>query len=154
MQSTGAMPHMLVMTATPIPRTLALTVYGDLDVSIIDELPPGRTPVFTKKFRESQREKVYQKVAQAVSAGQQAYVVLPLVEESDKEGWTPFGMQPVHEELQHGLLHELRLGLCTERWGPTKRPGDESVFEGHLDVLVATGNRSWHRCAERIRDGD
>ncbi|MCC6810804.1 MAG: ATP-dependent DNA helicase RecG [Deltaproteobacteria bacterium] len=77
-------PHLLVMTATPIPRTLALTVYGDLDVSIIDELPPGRTPVKTELVRETKREQLHQKMQKQLEEGRQIYVVYPLVEESEK----------------------------------------------------------------------
>ena len=140
MESTGAVPHMLVMTATPIPRTLALTVYGDLDVSIIDQLPPGRTPVRTKKFREAQREHVYKEVIEAVAAGQQAYVVLPLVEESDKEGMENIrDATSTHDELQHGLLHHLKLGLLHGKMGTDEKDRVMRAFSaGQLDVLVAT----------------
>jgi ATP-dependent DNA helicase RecG len=77
-------PHFLVMTATPIPRTLAMTVYGDLDVSIVDELPPGRSPIITKKAFSSKREQVFQFMCEQVAQGRQAYVIYPLVEESEK----------------------------------------------------------------------
>src|SRR2546426_5770014 len=80
----GEHPDLLVMTATPIPRTLALTIYGDLDASVLDELPPGRTPIATKVYRDSAREKAYEVVRRELRAGRQAYVVLPLVEESEK----------------------------------------------------------------------
>src|SRR2546428_9684935 len=80
----GWRPDVLVMTATPIPRTLALTLYGDLDASVLDELPPGRTPIATKVYRDSAREKAYEVVRRELRAGRQAYVVLPLVEESEK----------------------------------------------------------------------
>jgi len=80
----GSRPDVLVMTATPIPRTLALTLYGDLDVSVLDELPPGRTPIATRVYRDSQRERAYDVVRRELKAGRQAYVVLPLVEESEK----------------------------------------------------------------------
>src|SRR5205085_9025311 len=76
-------PDMLVMTATPIPRTLALTIYGDLDVSVIDELPPGRKPIRTKHVTEAGVEGVYSFVAQEIAAGRQAYVVYPIVEETE-----------------------------------------------------------------------
>ena len=77
-------PHMLVMTATPIPRTLAMTVYGDLDVSIIDELPPGRKPIKTIHFFDSKRKQVYDFMRDELKKGRQAYVVFPLIEESEK----------------------------------------------------------------------
>jgi len=84
LMSKGVFPDVLVMTATPIPRTLAMTLYGDLDVSVIDELPPGRTPVKTRVFNDKQRARVYEAVASEVQKGHQAYVVYPLVEESEK----------------------------------------------------------------------
>jgi ATP-dependent DNA helicase RecG len=84
MMSKGKRPDVLVMTATPIPRTLALTLYGDLDSSVIDELPPGRTPIATRVYRDSTREKAYDVIRKELRAGRQAYVVLPLVEESEK----------------------------------------------------------------------
>lgn len=80
----GSNPDVLVMTATPIPRTLAMTVYGDLDISVIDELPPGRTPVKTKVFHEKERQKVYEMIGREIEKGHQAYVVYPLIEESEK----------------------------------------------------------------------
>ena len=80
----GANPDMLLMTATPIPRTLSLTIYGDLDVSAIDELPPGRKPIMTRIFHEGERQKAYQAVKEQLDKGHQAYIVYPLVEESDK----------------------------------------------------------------------
>src|SRR4029077_2264152 len=80
----GMNPDVLVMTATPIPRSLAMTVYGDLDVSIIDELPPGRTPIETRVFGEEGRQEVKRLIAGEVRAGRQIYVVYPLVEESEK----------------------------------------------------------------------
>jgi ATP-dependent DNA helicase RecG len=80
----GDRPHILLMTATPIPRSLALTLYGDIDVSVIRELPPGRQPIKTKMVREKEREAVYKKMREVIGAGQQCYVVYPLVEESEK----------------------------------------------------------------------
>ena len=138
--STGCIPHILVMTATPIPRTLALTVYGDLDVSVIDELPPGRTPVTTRLHKEQGRQRVYERVREAVAQGQQAYVVLPLVEESDKEGMDRIrDATSTHEELQHGLLAGLRLGLVHGKLGSDEKDCLMRAFAEHrLDVLVAT----------------
>src|SRR5258707_897255 len=80
----GHRPDVLVMTATPIPRTLALTLYGDLDSSVLDELPPGRTPVATRVYKDAAREKAYEVIRRELGAGRQVYVVLPLVEESEK----------------------------------------------------------------------
>lgn len=136
----GASPHMLVMTATPIPRTLALTVYGDLDVSVIDELPPGRTPIETHLFRDTQRQQVYRQVRQAVEAGRQAYVVFPLVEESDKEGMESLrDATGAAEELAAGILEGLRLGLLHGRMSADEKDRTMRAFAEHrLDVLVAT----------------
>src|SRR6266700_3712713 len=78
-------PDVLVMTATPIPRTLDLTLYGDLDVSVIDELPPGRTPVSTRVVGDERAAEVWELVRKAVAAGRQAYVVYPVIEESEKD---------------------------------------------------------------------
>ncbi|MBP5725018.1 MAG: ATP-dependent DNA helicase RecG, partial [Bacteroidales bacterium] len=77
-------PHVLVMTATPIPRTLAMTLYGDLDVSIIDELPPGRKPIRTAKLRNSQRQKMYELMREQIAQGRQVYIVYPLIQESER----------------------------------------------------------------------
>src|SRR5205085_1147075 len=84
LMSKGKRPDVLVMTATPIPRTLQLTIYGDLDSSVLDELPPGRTPIATRVYRDSARDKAYDVIRKELRAGRQAYVVLPLVEESEK----------------------------------------------------------------------
>ena len=79
----GVYPHVLVMTATPIPRSLAMTLYGDMDVSVIDEMPPGRQAIQTKRYYESQRDKAYAFMKREVKKGRQAYVVCPLIEESE-----------------------------------------------------------------------
>ena len=81
----GVSPHVLVMTATPIPRTLALTLYGDLDISVIDEMPPGRTPIETRWSEESQLPGVWEFLRREIAAGRQAYVVYPVIEESKQE---------------------------------------------------------------------
>ncbi len=110
LMSKGVRPDVLVMTATPIPRTLAMTLYGDLDVSLIDELPPGRTPIVTKVFNEKQRSRVYDQMQSQLAAGHQCYVVYPLVEESetlDLEDATQ-GAEKIRAAFpghQVGLLH-------------------------------------------------
>lgn len=138
--SLGATPHMLLMTATPIPRTLALTVYGDLDVSIIDELPPGRTPIKTFLYRSKQREQVYQRVQQAVHAGRQAYVVFPLVEESDKEGMDKLlDATSSALELSQGPLAGLAVGLLHGRMTYEEKDAVMQAFaRGEVQVLVST----------------
>src|SRR5262245_50344798 len=127
----------LVMSATPIPRTLALTLYGDLAVSTLDELPPGRTPVRTELCRESRRERVYARVREEVAAGHQAYIVYPLVEESEKTALR--AATTMVEELGAGPLAGLRLGLVH---GRMKAEAKDSVMRqfkaGEHDVLVST----------------
>ena len=138
--SLGTSPHVLVMTATPIPRTLALTVYGDLDVSIIDALPPGRQPICTQLLAERQRAVAYKAVCAAVAAGQQAYVVFPLVEESDKEGMDRLrDATSSAVELQAGPLAGLRVGILHGRLTADEKEVVMRAFASRaLDVLVAT----------------
>ncbi|HYD09869.1 MAG TPA: ATP-dependent DNA helicase RecG, partial [Acidimicrobiales bacterium] len=134
----AAVPDVLVMTATPIPRTAAMTVYGDLDVSVLDELPPGRTPIRTEWARGPLAEaNAWAKVRDEVAAGHQAYVVCPLIEESEK--LEVASAQETFDELSAGELHGLRMGLLH---GRVKGADKESVMDafraGELDVLVAT----------------
>jgi ATP-dependent DNA helicase RecG len=133
-----AVPDVLVMTATPIPRTAAMTVYGDLDVSVLDELPPGRTPIVTRWARDEADEAVvWQQVRDEVGAGRQAYVVCPLIEESEK--LEVRSAQETYEELTAGELHGLRVGLLHGRVAPVDKEAVMSAFRrGELDVLVAT----------------
>lgn len=136
----AAVPHMLVMTATPIPRTLALTVYSDLEVSIIDELPPGRQPIATRVFRDGERGKVYAQVREQVALGRQAYVVFPLVEESDKEGMDEIrAAKESADELLAGPLQGLRLALLHGRLsGEEKEAVMQAFLRRDVDVLIAT----------------
>jgi len=119
----GYQPDMLVLTATPIPRTLAMTVYGDLDVSVIDELPPGRKPVRTFLFTEAQRRRAYQILRDELRSGRQAYVIYPLIEESEKSDLQA-AIQGA-EQLQQGELAEFRVGLLH---GRMKAAEKESVM--------------------------
>jgi ATP-dependent DNA helicase RecG len=133
-----AVPDVLVMTATPIPRTAAMTVYGDLDVSVLDELPPGRTPIKTVWAQGPLAEaEAWQRVRDEVAAGHQAYVVTPLIEESEK--LEVASAQETFDELSAGELHGLRLGLLH---GKVKAADKESTMDAfranELDVLVAT----------------
>ena len=133
----GLRPHVLVMTATPIPRTLALTLYGDLDVSVIDELPPGRTPVTTKLFSNRSRDKAFELVRREVAAGRQAYVVLPLVEDSEKMDLRSAVAE--YERLSQGDLQGLSLGLVHGRLDSDERAQAMEAFRsGRTQVLVAT----------------
>ena len=127
----------LVMSATPIPRTLALTLYGDLAVSTLDELPPGRTPIATELCRESRRERVYARIHEEVAAGHQAYVVYPLVEESEKSALRA-ATTMVHE-LGAGPLAGLRLALVHGRMKGEEKDAVMRAFKaGEADVLVST----------------
>jgi ATP-dependent DNA helicase RecG len=134
----GAVPDVLVMTATPIPRTAAMTVYGDLDVSILDELPPGRTPIETSWARtEEQQAAVWEGVRREVAEGRQAYVVCPLVEESEKLEVS--SATETYEQLRAGELEGLRVGLLHGRVPPAEKEETMRLFrDGRLDVLVAT----------------
>ncbi len=136
--ATRAVPDVLVMTATPIPRTAAMTVYGDLDVSVLDELPPGRTPVTTYCANGPlEAAAAWSEVRAAVAAGHQAYVVCPLVEESDK--LEVASAEATYAELASGELSGLRLGLLHGRMASSEKEAVMDAFRrGELDVLVAT----------------
>ncbi|MHC5028483.1 MAG: ATP-dependent DNA helicase RecG [Planctomycetota bacterium] len=129
-------PHVLVMTATPIPRTLSLTIFGDLDVSVIDELPPGRTPIDTRLVDQGRRDEVYEWIAERVATGQQAYVVVPVVDESS------LGLADVQghlEMLGSGPLRTARVAGMHGRLPRDEREVTMNAFRaGEIDVLVAT----------------
>jgi ATP-dependent DNA helicase RecG len=133
-----AVPDVLVMTATPIPRTAAMTVYGDLDVSTLDELPPGRTPVRTRWARGPLDEaEAWARVKEEVAAGHQAYVVCPLIEESDR--LEARSAQATFDELAAGELADLRLALLHGRVPAAEREATMAAFRaGSIDALVAT----------------
>jgi ATP-dependent DNA helicase RecG len=134
----GAVPDVLVMTATPIPRTAAMTVYGDLDVTVLDELPPGRTPITTVWARgELEETAAWEQVRQQVAAGHQAYVVCPLIDESEKI--QARSATEEYEALRTGELADLRLGLLHGQMAAKEREAGMAAFRrGELDVLVAT----------------
>jgi ATP-dependent DNA helicase RecG len=133
----GYKPDVLVLTATPIPRTLAMTVYGDLDASVIDVLPPGRKPVRTFLFHDTQRRRAYQIVRDELRAERQAYVVYPLVEESEKTDLQA-AIQGA-EQLQKGELSEFRVGLLHGRMKAAEKEAVMADFKsGTIQVLVAT----------------
>ncbi len=130
-------PHALVMTATPIPRSLAMTVYGDLAVSVIREMPPGRKPVATKLYREKDREKVYDLVRSEVRDGHQAFVVYPLVEESDKLELKDAKSMARHFRLE--VFPDLEVGLVHGRMRSADKDRVMRSFQkGDVQVLVAT----------------
>lgn len=134
----GRTPDMLVMTATPIPRTAAMTVYGDLDVSVLDELPPGRTPIVTHHAHGLLLEsRVWASVREQVAAGRQAYVVTPLIDESEKLDVA--SAQETFERLVNEELAGLRIGLLHGRLGSAEKEETMELFRsGQFDVLVAT----------------
>lgn len=133
----GYKPDVLVLTATPIPRTLAMTVYGDLDVSVIDVLPPGRKPVRTFLFHDTQRRRAYQIVRDELRAGRQAYVVYPLVDESEKSDLQA-AIQGA-EQLQNGEFHDFRVGLLHGRMKAAEKEAVMADFKaGTIQLLVAT----------------
>jgi ATP-dependent DNA helicase RecG len=133
----GENPDVLVMTATPIPRTLTMTLYGDLDLSIIDELPPGRRPVKTHRKRAHQRAQVYEAVRQLIQQGQQAYVVCPLITESEK--LQVKAAEELAKHLQEEVFPKLRVGLLHGQMKPMEK---EEIMErfraGEIDILVST----------------
>ncbi|HET19050.1 MAG TPA: ATP-dependent DNA helicase RecG [Chromatiales bacterium] len=129
-------PHQLVMTATPIPRTLAMTAYADLDVSVLDELPPGRTPVHTAAVPDTRRDEVMDRLGAACRAGRQAYWVCTLIEESEK--LEAQAAEAAHLQLSEALP-DLRIGLVHGRMKPRDKEEVMQDFKaGRLDILVAT----------------
>ena len=134
----GTHPDVLVMTATPIPRTLALTVYGDLDVSVIDEMPPGRKPIVTEHVDETRIEQVYSELLRKqIEAGRQAYVVYPVIEESETLAMK--AAVKMHEHLSQVVFPDLRVGLLHGKLSPAeKEVAMESFQRGETQILVAT----------------
>ncbi len=133
----GLNPHMLVMTATPIPRTLALTLYGDLDISVIDELPPGRQTVKTKWLKPQQRDSAYTFIRRQVAEGRQAFIICPLIEES--EAITAQAAVVEYERLSQEVFPDLRLGLLHGRLSAGDKDAVMERFRaGELDILIST----------------
>ncbi len=151
----GRAPDTLVMTATPIPRTLALTIYGDLDVSVIDELPAGRKPIKTRKLTEAEAVQAYEFVRQQVARGAQAYIVYPVIEEQEAEEKPargrgarsrklPFAGElksavKMYEHLSEKVFPELRVGLLHGRLGSEEKDRTMQAFQsGEIQILVGT----------------
>jgi ATP-dependent DNA helicase RecG len=131
-------PDVLVMTATPIPRTLAMTLYGDLDVSVIDELPPGRTAVSTRVVGDERAAEVWEFLRKTVAAGRQAYVVYPVIEESEKDSGLKAAIK-MYAELRKKVFPELQVGLLHGRMSAEEKDETMRRFKaGELQVLVAT----------------
>ncbi|HUI66713.1 MAG TPA: ATP-dependent DNA helicase RecG [Nitrospirota bacterium] len=133
----GYDPDVLVMTATPIPRTLALTVYGDLDVSVIDELPPGRSPIITRLYFESRRREAYQFIENEIGKGRQAYVVYPLVEETEKSDLKAATEMATY--LQKDIFPSWKVGLLHGRMKADEKEAVMAEFKsGKTHILVST----------------
>jgi ATP-dependent DNA helicase RecG len=133
----GRHPDILVMTATPIPRSLALTVYGDLSLSVIDQLPPGRLPVKTRIVPTGNRQRAYDLIRAEVAAGRQAYIVYPLVEESEKSDLLAASEGAAH--LQEMVFPGVRIGLLHGRMkGEEKEAAMRAFKDGQVQVLVST----------------
>ncbi|MFQ5577171.1 MAG: ATP-dependent DNA helicase RecG, partial [Anaerolineae bacterium] len=133
----GVNPHMLVMSATPIPRTLALTLYGDLDLSIIDEMPAGREPVKTRWLSPVERERAYSFVRSQVQKGRQAFIICPLVEESDKI--EAKSAVEEHRRLQQNIFPDLQLGLLHGRLAGKEKEAIMADFrDGKTQIMVST----------------
>jgi ATP-dependent DNA helicase RecG len=133
----GFNPHLLVMSATPIPRSLALSLYGDLDLSILDEMPPGRQEIATRWLRPSQRQKAYNFVSRHVADGRQAFVICPLVEDSDTLDVKSAIAE--YERLQETIFPKLKLGLVHGRMKSAEKEAVmREFYAGEIDILVAT----------------
>jgi len=137
LRSKGKSPHVLVMSATPIPRTLALTLYGDLDISVIDELPPGRPEIKTSWVSPAQRQSAYDFVRRQVAEGRQAFIICPLIEES--EAVESRAAITEYERLSLSVFPELRLGLLHGRLSSAEKEAVMKRFRnGELDIMVST----------------
>lgn len=138
----GFAPHFLSMSATPIPRTLALTIWGDLDLSVLDELPPGRKQVITKVINEGQREQCYAELREALSAGRQVYVICPRIDEPDPANEMALLAKSVLAEaknLERGPLNGYRIGVLHSKMTKEQKEKSMLAFANHeVDVLVAT----------------
>jgi ATP-dependent DNA helicase RecG len=155
MKKGAAEPDTLVMTATPIPRTLALTMYGDLDTSILDELPPGRTPITTKRVKDEKASEVWEFVRKQLKAGHQAYIVYPVIEaveddadipaelrDESKKGRSKSGLKAamhMYDELRAKVFPEFKVALLHGRLDPDEKDSTMRRFaRGEIDVLVST----------------
>lgn len=131
-------PHVLVMTATPIPRTLAMTAYGDLDVSVIDELPPGRTPIKTVHFTEHRRERVFGRIREEIAKGRQAYVVYPLIEENEKLDL--LALEAAYDEMLHRFPRPAyQISVVHGKMKPEDKDFEMARFKnGETQIMMAT----------------
>ncbi|NBD73702.1 GxxExxY protein [Patescibacteria group bacterium] len=142
LRSSAPVPHLLSMTATPIPRTLALTIFGDLDLTVIDQMPTGRKPIITTVVKEGQTKGMYESVRGELSAGRQVYVICPRIDEPDPEKEMAIQATSAVEEakrLQKEVFPEYRVGLVHSKLKPAEKEEVMNAFARHeLDILVAT----------------
>jgi ATP-dependent DNA helicase RecG len=137
LRAKGTNPHLVVMTATPIPRSLALTVFGDLDLSVMDEMPAGRMPVATHLLTPAERERAYSLIRSQVKAGRQAFIVYPLIDESDRSDSK--AAVDEHEVMQTEIFPDLKLGLLHGRMRPEEKERTMADFRDRkYDILVST----------------
>src|SRR5438067_4780442 len=133
----SAEPDVLVMTATPIPRTLALTLYGDLDISVLDEMPPGRTPIVTRRVGDERADEVWQFLRKQVTAGHQAYVVYPVIEESEESELK--AAMKMYKELSKKIFPDLNVAVLHGRMEPDLKEQVMRFFQqGKIQILVST----------------
>jgi len=138
LRAKGRNPHLLVMTATPIPRSLALTIYCDLDISIMDEMPTGRQPVQTFVLRPQERERAYSLIRSQIQAGKQAFIIYPLIEESEKMDELRAAVDE-HARLQAEIFPDLQLGLLHGRMRPDEKERVMADFrDKKYDILIST----------------
>lgn len=141
-QKTGVAPHLLSMTATPIPRTLALTIYGDLDLTLLDEMPPGRKPVITEIIPLAKRKEMHGKIRGELQNGRQAYIICPRIDEPDPEKELALIAKSVKEEakrLEKNIFSEFEIGILHGKMTPKEKEKTMKSFaDGELDILVAT----------------
>ena len=138
LSSTNQEPHMLLLSATPIPRSLAMVLYGDMEVSFVDEMPPGRKPVHTRVFNERERKQVYTVVLNELKKGHQAFVVLPLVEPSEQLQQVKDATQ-MADKMRQTLFKDFGVGLVHGRMKGDERDRTMREFrDGNLGILVAT----------------
>jgi ATP-dependent DNA helicase RecG len=136
------MPHLLSMTATPIPRTLALTIYGDLDITLLDEMPAGRKPIITKIIGPTQQKGMYDHVRSEIESGRQAYVICPRIDEPDPDKQTALIVKSVKaeaERLKNSVFQEFEIGILHGKMKPAEKDAVMLQFANHeIDILVAT----------------
>ncbi|HCH34870.1 TPA: DNA helicase RecG [Candidatus Saccharibacteria bacterium] len=137
LEKSARMPHLLAMTATPIPRSLALTVYGELDVSVLDELPAGRKPIETKIWAPTNTEKLYAQVDSEIGKGRQAYIICSLIDEDPENDVK--SVEAEHKKLKSTIFHHRRVGLLHGKLAPAEKEAVMQLFaDGELDILVST----------------